>query len=407
MRAGLLAMLTKKMQPLLLQHGKQASQPIVWLIGFFAFLNVYSMQAVLPMVMDDFQASPVQAGLTVGATILAVALVSPFMGMLSDAYGRKVIICASLFALTVPTALIPLADSLNALIALRFVQGLAVPGIVVVLIAYISEEFHSGGVARMTATYVGGTVMGGFCGRFITGHAGHLLGWRGAFVTLAILNLLGALLVVWLLPPSHSFVANRNISGGIRTLWRHLHHQRLMAACAVGFCVLFSLVGTFTYVNLHLASAPFNLSSAGLANVFGVYLVGVLVTPLAGRYVARLGFLRSLLGALAISAAGLLMTLLPSLTAVIVGLAVCSTGVFICQSATISAIAQNVSEGRSLATGLYYMSYYAGGAVGTVVAGMAYEGWGWGGSVLTIAFVQALAAMIAVVTWRQSADSGA
>ncbi|NDP37451.1 MAG: MFS transporter [Rhodoferax sp.] len=399
-------MFARKLPPLLLQNGKQASQPIVWLIGFFAFLNVYSMQAVLPMVMSDFQASPVQAGLTVGATILAVALVSPFMGMLSDAYGRKVIICASLFALTVPTALIPLADSLNALIALRFVQGLAVPGIVVVLIAYISEEFHSGGVARMTATYVGGTVMGGFCGRFITGHAGHLLGWRGAFVTLAILNLLGALLVVWLLPPSRSFVANRNISGGFRTLWRHLHHQRLMAACAVGFCVLFSLVGTFTYVNLHLASAPFNLSSAGLANVFGVYLVGVLVTPLAGRYIVRLGFLRSLLGALAISAAGLLMTLWPSLTAVIVGLAVCSTGVFICQSATISAIAQNVREGRSLATGLYYMSYYAGGAVGTVVAGMAYEGWGWGGSVLTIALVQALAAMIAVVTWRQSADSG-
>src|SRR5512133_4260071 len=112
-------MLTKKMQPLLLQHGKQASQPIVWLIGFFAFLNVYSMHAVLPMVMQDFHASPVQAGLTVGATVLAVALVSPFMGMLSDAFGRKVIICASLFALTVPTALIPVAGSLNALIFLR------------------------------------------------------------------------------------------------------------------------------------------------------------------------------------------------------------------------------------------------------------------------------------------------
>ena len=394
------------MQLFFRQAGQQASRLIVWLIGFFAFLNVYSMQAVLPMVMQDFHASPVQAGLTVGATVLAVALVSPFMGMLSDAFGRKVIICASLFALTLPTALIPVAGSLNALIFLRFLQGLAVPGIVVVLIAYLSEEFHSGGVARMTATYVGGTVMGGFCGRFITGHAGHLLGWRGAFVTLSIMNFLGALLVVWLLPPSRCFVANRNIRGGFNTLWRHLHHKRLMAACAVGFCVLFSLVGTFTYVNLHLASSPFNLSSAGLANVFSVYLVGVFVTPLAGPYVVRLGFLRSLMGALALSAAGLLMTLLPSLTVVIIGLTVCSTGVFICQSATLSAIAQNVSEGRSLATGIYYMSYYAGGAAGTLVAGMAYEGWGWGGSVLSIALMQALAAVIAAVAWRQPAKSG-
>ena len=100
--------------------GILASRPIVWLIGFFAFLNVYSMQSVLPMVMHDFNATPVQAGVTVGATVLAIALVSPFMGMLSDAFGRKVIICTSLFAMTVPTALIPLADSLQGLIALRF-----------------------------------------------------------------------------------------------------------------------------------------------------------------------------------------------------------------------------------------------------------------------------------------------
>lgn len=177
--------------------GVRASQPIVWVIGFLAFLNVYSIQAVLPMVMADFHASALQAGMTVGATVLAVGLVSPVMGMLSDALGRRGILCISLFAMTVPTALIPIAHSLDTLIALRFLQGLAVPGIVVVLIAYIAEEFRDvGGVARMTATYVGGTVMGGFSGRFITGHLGDLFGWRGAFVTLAIMNFLGALLVL-------------------------------------------------------------------------------------------------------------------------------------------------------------------------------------------------------------------
>ena len=404
-KSRILNMSANKMRLFLLGNGIQASRPIVWIIGFFAFLNVYSIQAVLPMVMDDFRASPLEAGLTVGATVLAVGLVSPFMGMLSDAIGRKVILCTSMFALTAPTALIPMADSLSSLIVLRFLQGLAVPGIVVVLIAYISEEFRTGGVARMTTTYVGGTVMGGFCGRFITGHAGDLLGWRGAFVTLAIMNLFGALLVLWLLPPSRHFVPNRNIGAGMSTLWRHLHHKRLMAACAVGFCVLFSLVGTFTYVNLYLAAAPFHLSAAGLANVFTVYLVGVLVTPLAGRYIDRLGFMKSLLGALAISAAGLLVTLVPSLFVVVVGLAVCSTGVFLCQSATIGAIAKSVTEGRSLATGIYYMSYYAGGAIGAWVAGMAYEGWGWSGSVLTIALAQTLAAAIVAVVWRQPANS--
>lgn len=379
-----------------LGDGIQASRPIIWVIGFFAFLNVYSMQSVLPMVMHDFQASPVQAGVTVGATVLAIALVSPFMGMLSDALGRKVIICTSMFAMTVPTALIPLSGSLDSLIALRFLQGLAVPGIVVVLIAYLSEEFRDGSVAKMTTIYVGGTVMGGFFGRFITGHAGHLLGWRGAYVTLAVLNFLGAILVVWLLPASKNFISHGDMTGALNTLKRHLGNRRLLAVCAMGFCVLFSLVGTFTYVNLYLAASPFNLSTAGLANVFSVYLLGVVVTPMAGRFIVRFGFLNSVLITLAVSAAGLLLTLLPSLVMVIVGLAVCSCGVFICQSATISHIAVNVTEGRSLATGLYYLSYYAGGAAGSWVAGVAFEAWNWEGSVLSIIVFQMVAATIAV-----------
>ncbi|MDD2729450.1 MFS transporter [Malikia sp.] len=380
-----------------------ASRPVIWLIGFFAFVNVYSMQSVLPLLMAEFDATPVQAGLTVGATILAVALLSPFMGMLSDAWGRKGIICGSLFAMALPTALIPLADSLPQIIGLRFLQGLAVPGIVVVVLAYVGEEFQaSGGVARMISTYVAGSVMGGFSGRFIAGYAAHWFGWQGAFVALASLNLVGALLVLWRLPRSRHFVPSRDLRSALAVLRSHLSNPRLLAACAVGFCVLFSLVGSFTYVNLYLAGAPFRLSPAGLANVFTVYLLGVLVTPVAGRLMQRHGFLRVLLIALLLSAAGLLLTLLPWLPAIILGLAICSSAIFVCQASTISFIASQVSQGRSLATGLYNMSYYAGGAVGALVAGLAYEGRGWIGVVSVMLLVQALAALWAALGWRQA-----
>jgi len=387
------------------EKGKPATQFIAWLIGFFAFLNVYSMQSVLPLVMKEFHASPVQAGFTIGATVLGIALISPFMGMLSDALGRKIVLCSSLFVLSVPTVLIPAADSFSSIIALRFLQGLATPGIVVVFIAYISEEFRSGSIARVTTAYVGGTVIGGFCGRFITGHVGDVLGWRGAFVTLAVLTFAGAVVTTFLLPPSRHFVANRNVGSAFRTLRNHLVRPRLLAACAVGFCVLFSLVSTFTYINLYLASAPFNFSTAALANVFTVYLVGGVVTPLSGRFIVRFGFRRSIVGALAISAAGLLLTLMPFVSAIIFGLAVCSSGVFICQSTTFSFIATNVVEGRSLATGLYNMSYYAGGAAGSWVAGLAYEAGGWTGSVASIFMIQVLAAGIAFVGYRTPVGS--
>jgi predicted MFS family arabinose efflux permease len=201
--------------------------------------------------------------------------------------------------------------------------------------------------------------------------------------------------VLWALPASRHFVPNRNIRGALQTLGRHLRNRRFLAICGLGFCVLFSLVVSFTYVNLYLALPPFSLSAAGLANVFGVYLLGVVATPMAGRFIVRYGFLKAVLTTLFLSACGLLLTLVPALPLVIAGLAVSSCGVFICQSATISHIADNVTEGRSLATGLYYLSYYAGGAAGTWVAGLAFEGWNWPGAVLSIVAFQALAACIA------------
>lgn len=378
-----------------------ASRPTVWLMGFVAFMNVYAMQSVLPLLVADFAATPVQAGLTVGATILAVALLSPVMGMVSDAWGRKGLMVGSMLAMVVPTALIPLAHSLHAVVALRFLQGLAVPGIVVVLMAYVAEEFQpSGGVARMISTYVAGSVMGGFSGRFLAGHAAEWWGWPGAFWLLACLTLVGALWVAWRLPPSRHFVASRNRAAAWAVLRGHVRNRALWAAWAVGFCVLFSLVGTFTYVNLYLAEPPFALSAADLANVFSVYLLGVVVTPLAGRWIQRVGLLHLLLCALALSSGGLWLTLAPAVWVVMLGLALCSCGVFVCQTCAIGFVAQNVNEGRSLATGLYNMCYYAGGAVGALAAGLAYESWHWRGAVCAMMAVQALAAAVAMVGWR-------
>ncbi len=383
---------------------RQLSRTVAWLCAFFAFLNIYSMQPVLPLVMRDFGATPVQAGVTVGATILALALMSPFIGMLSDATGRKSVVFLSLLGLCVPTALIPFAESLQWLIALRFLQGLFIPGIVVVLLAYIGEEFEGEAIPRLSSVFMSGAVMGGFCGRFITGHIGHYFGWRGAFVALTLLNALGAAIVGFGVPASRRFIANRNVGAALRILGRHLRNVRLLTACAVGFCVLFSLVGTFTYAMMLLAFPPFNLSVAALANIFCVYLVGVFITPLSGRFIAKVGFRAALLLALAISSSGLGLTLIPSIPAIIAGLTICSSAVFICQAATISAIADQVKEGRSLASGLYYMSYYGGGAAGAWVAGLAFEAHGWSGTVGAMILAQGLAAAAAWSGWRAKTD---
>ncbi|MDR1368364.1 MAG: MFS transporter [Candidatus Accumulibacter sp.] len=385
-----------------IENRRQASRFIIWLTGFFGFLNIYSAQSILPLIIETFHATPVQAGITVGATILAIAILSPFIGMLSDAIGRKSLLCVSFFALALPTALIPAVSGLQMVIALRFLQGLFVPGIIVVILAYIAEEFDKDMVPRMSSIYMGGSVMGGFSGRFITGHLSHLVGWQNAFFTLAASILGGALLMLFFLPPSRNFKPNRNFVGALKTFAGHMRNARLIAACAVGFCVLFSLVGVFTYVNLLLVKPPYELSVAAIANIFCVYLVGVIITPISGRFIARFGFRRVLLCALFTSMSGAFLTLTSPLLLIIGGLVICSSGVFVCQSTTISFIADSVSEGRSLASGLYFMSYYGGGAAGSWLAGIAYENLGgWPGSVATVIAIQCIAAAIAWFTWKK------
>lgn len=379
-------------------HFKQPSlivKLMIGMIGAFAFLQVYSIQAILPVLVKAFAATETQVGLTVGATVIAIALMSPFMGMLSDAIGRKNIIVASIAFMAIPTLMLGMSESLNSMIVWRFMQGLAVPGITVVTIAYVGEEYAGKEMARLMSYYVSGTVLGGFLGRFILGHLEEIIGWQQGFMVMGVLTLVGAMMVGWQLPASRRFQANPDVKSGLQMLNNHVHNRYVVTAGLLGACVLFSLVGCFTYINLHLAEAPYNLSSAGLANIFAVYLIGVVVTPIASTLIAKYGAARMVRVAVIISMIGVLMTLAAPLPWVIAALAIMSTGVFITQSATITYIAVNVKEGRSLASGLYYMAYYIGGSIGAWACGLAYAHGKWSYTVYALLAVQMIALMIA------------
>lgn len=372
------------------------------MIGFFAFLQVYSVQAILPVLMTDLKATEVQAGMAVGATVLAIALISPFMGMLSDAVGRKPFIVGSLLMLALPTALIGMASSIHEVIFWRFLQGVSVPGITVVLIAYISEEYSSK-LATMMSLYVSGTVLGGFSGRFFAGHLEHFIGWRYGYAVMAICTLIGAIWAYKSLPRSQNFIISENFRTAFATLFSHAKNPHVICSGFLGACVLFSLVGCFTFINLHLSESPYLLTPADLANIFAIYLIGMVITPLSARVVTRFGMTSTILLAILVSITGLLMTLFMPLSVVIVGLTLMSSGVFITQSATISYLTSHVSEGRSLASGLYYMGYYGGGFIGAWACALAYAQGKWLWTVGLILVVQLIALGVVTLFMRKHA----
>lgn len=357
----------------------------ITLAGACTFLNVYCTQPLLPLLRQVFQASELQVSLTVGATILGVALAAPFTGMIAERRGRKKVIVPSLFLLTVPTALAATSTSLLQLILWRFVQGIFVPGIIAVMLAYIVEEWAGRGVGSAMSSYVTGTVIGGFLGRFISGLVAAHLNWRASFLIIAGLNLTGAMLVRLWLPLAKKFVRTEHLRQAFADMKQHFRNPRLLANFAMGFMVLFSLVGCFTYANFYLAAAPFHLNAAELGSIFFVYLLGVVITPQSGRLLDHFGFGRVAFLYCGMMIAGLLLTLPKSLPVIITGLALFSSGVFVAQAAASVQTGTIAGRARSSAAGLYVTFYYLGGTIASVATDFFWQWRRWPGCVALLA----------------------
>jgi MFS family permease len=370
------------------------------LAGMCTFLNVYCTQPMLPLLRQVFHASELEVSFTVSATIFATALTAPIIGLVAERRGRKKIIVPSLFLLTIPTALAATSGSLRALIFWRFAQGLFVPGVIAVMLAYISEEWAGRGVGKAMSSYVSGTVLGGFLGRFISGMAAGHWRWQAAFLVLAGLNLLGALLVRAWLPAAKNFVRAHDLRQAVGHAREHLRNPRLLANFGMGAAVLFTLVGCFTYANFYLAAAPFLLGSAQLGSIFFVYLFGVVITPQSGWFLDRFGFRWATALYCSMMLCGLACTLSRSLAMVIVGLALFSSGVFVAQAAATVQTGAIAGRARSSAAGLYVTFYYLGGSVGALLTGWFWHWKGWPGCVGLLGAVALLSAWLARISSR-------
>jgi MFS family permease len=379
--------------------------PVV-LAGFAAFLDIYSTQPLLPLLTRTFDASTFEAGLTITAPTVAVAIFAPFIGRLADRLGLRRVIILSVWTLTLATALAATSQNLHQLIFWRFVQGIATPGIFASAVAYIHEVWPASHAGRATAAYMTGTILGGFTGRAVSGLMAADVSWPAAFVALAILTgAVAAALTMWLPrePAGHAPPAAGAGGGSMGHLFRN---RQLIATCGVGFSVLFTQVAMFTYVTFHLAAPPFSLSTVALGWLFVVYLVGAVVTPFAGHWIDRYGHRTGIASAMAIGGAGALLTLVPWLPAIVAGLALCATGVFTAQATTSSYIGAVTSKDRALAVGLYSTFYYAGGSVGGALPSIFWMTGGWTACVLLVVAMQLVGAAIAFTQWSPTGKSG-
>jgi MFS family permease len=369
--------------------------------GFGAFVNMWCTQPILPVLAESLHARLADTNNTVTAPLIATALIAPFSGALSDRFGRKIFISGAAFLLVVPTLLAALATSLPMLTLFRFAQGLLLPFIFTVTIAYIADEFPGPTATRLAGIYMSGTISGGFSGRLVSGFVAEFFGWRASMFAVGLISLGVALLVLVLLPRERNFRPVAGWGQTLRSFPNHLSNPKLLGNYLIGFGVLFSLVCVFTFLNFRLARPPYSLGPAALGSIFVVYLGGVAISPVTGRLAANIGRRPVMAAAFALTSAGLALTLLSALPFILLGILLACCGIFAQQTVATGYTGIAARTAKSTAAGLYVTAYYIGGSFGGTLPNGIWHSHGWNGCAAAAFAVQLVMLGAAMIVYRR------
>ncbi|WP_051053645.1 MFS transporter [Mycolicibacterium chubuense] len=368
--------------------------------GVATFAQLYSPQAVLPLISADLGVGAAAAALTISASTVGLAIGVIPWSTVADRIGRVRAISWSVTTATVIGMLVPFAPTYEMLLAGRFLEGVLVGGVPAIAVAYLTEEIDRGHAARAAGTFVAGTTVGGLLGRLVSSPVAEATTWRVGVFAVAAMCGLAALCFVRLAPEPRGFVpANRrgaNPEGGlVHRLVANLRSGRQLVLYAQAFLLMGGFVALYNFLGFRLARPPFGLAPSLVSLVFLAYLAGTWSSSRAGAEAVRFGRKRVLLASIAVMAIGVAITLSDNIIAVLVGLVVATAGFFGAHSIAAGWTGQLASVGKAQASSLYNLSYYTGSSVIGWLGGVAFDARGWIGVAGTIIALTALAAGLA------------
>jgi predicted MFS family arabinose efflux permease len=385
-----------------LDAGQHASGTLLrtLVIGLTAFLTVvdlFATQAILPSLARAYQVGPAAMGLAVNSSTMGMAVAGLAVAFFSRRINRRRGILISLALLAIPTCLLAVAPNLVAFTALRVTQGLFMAAAFTLTLAYLGQQCSMRDAGTAFAAYITGNVASNLFGRLMSASIAEYIGLAANFYVFALLNLAGAVLVYFSLGRTARMPETDASGRSPLSIWaEHLRNPALRASFAIGFCILFAFIGTFTYVNFVLVREPFGLGAMTLGFVYFVFLPSIFTTPLAGAATQRFGVRPAFWASLAVAAAGLPLLLTSSFTAVLAGLVLVAAGTFFAQAAATGFVGRAATTDRGSASGLYLASYFFGGLVGSAVLGQIFDRFGWTACVAGIGLSLAFAATLAL-----------
>ncbi|MCF4007388.1 MFS transporter [Corynebacterium uropygiale] len=368
--------------------------------GLATFNAVYATQALLPALVDEFHVSPDRAALTVSVTtgLLAISIVPA--SILSERFGRGRVLIVSALCATLLSLALPWAPSLEVLIGLRTLQGVAVAGVPAVAMAWLSEELDPSDVGAAMGIYVAGTTVGGLSGRLIPSGLMEFLDWRWAMFGSSCIAVACALLTVLFLPtqrrfrpksinPRHEFWATAS----------HVRNPRLLVLFLSAFLGMGAFVSLYNFVSFRMMH-EFGLSEGLIGLVFLMYLTGTWSSARVSRVVERFSRGRVMAGSAVLMLLSLLLLFPTHLATTLLAMALFTAAFFAIHSIASGWVGVLATSHRAEGSSMYLFCYYAGSSIVGWLSGCVFAAVEWRGLVLWLLLLAALLCGAAALALR-------
>lgn len=262
----------------------------------------------LPAIAESFGSSDAQVQLTLSVFLAGFALSQLIYGPLSDRFGRRPVLVGGLAAYTAASVLCMTVQSIEALIAARFLQAVGACAGPVLGRAVARDIFGRHRVAQVLSYMAMAMALAPAVGPALGGYLQVLFGWQASFAILALCGLLVLAAVVMALPET-----NRHKDMSATRLGHILANYRTLAGDSVYRSHVLTHMLTFSGLFAFISGSSFVLiGTVGLSPdlfgiAFGVIVLGYILGSFASaRLTRRLGLERMILLGLASALAGAL-----------------------------------------------------------------------------------------------------
>ena len=272
------------------------------LLGLAGFASMASMRICDPMLVvlgQEFQVSTGDASAVVSVFAVVYGVLQLFYGPLGERFGKLRVVSLAVLACALFSAITALSTNLPMLVIMRGFMGAAAAGIIPLSMAWVGDRVPYERRQETLAKLMSATVLGMMSGLWFGGFAADTVGWRGAFVVLAVMFGVAAVLLLRRLrqqakreaqlPTQSAPVATPGLWAAFRLTGQLLGTPRVRWVLGVTAAEGALVFGAMAFMPTHLHQ-QFGLSVVAAGSVMMLYGVGgLLYSQMARRWLAWLG----------------------------------------------------------------------------------------------------------------------